>query len=525
MTKKPFNQTNIRKELNEILKHTEIINSEQLHRRVLMTANNRNISEITREELEELVMEMRKQLSERKELETEFKSLLTIASAKVKAYESGLKDQNLDYIIPPSALMPDYGDPTSFSFQRKFNPKTAGSYNPYQGANRRIVTLRHKIGDLQEKIIATNKDEQELRIELERLRKLLENRPLPKSEPFRHEKPIPKTKGKKKTVTLASCAKYCRELIKEEKDPMWHDKELCVYYLLTKDDALAFELFERLFRASLPDFDLDDLDEMIKDREAQVAILLEQLRHLEARKQSLEGPFRDLIKRLPGHQLDTSEKLEHYRQRIEELNKKIASIDDINALIEQLRKRLNELLQEKEKAFDEGNDRLAGVDKDMRDKLNQISAEKAGVEQEYRHLEERDGRLRERYETIIMELEKMKKDEEDLRRLIEEMQRKKKKTHDKFVMLQKAGLQYPTEIRELYKLSKETYPLDLAHQRQEIIDECNQKSKELRILKKRCIALRNRIYDQHDRISTYKTRINQIVQDYSNQYSDGTEEY
>ena len=264
---------------------------------------------------------------------------------------------------------------------------------------------------------------------------------------------------------------------------------------------------------------------MIKDREAQVAILLEQLRHLEARKQSLEGPFRDLIKRLPGHQLDTSEKLEHYRQRIEELNKKIASIDDVNALIEQLRKRLNELLQEKEKAFDEGNDRLAGVDKDMRDKLNQISAEKAGVEQEYRHLEERDGRLRERYETIIMELEKMKKDEEDLRRLIEEMQRKKKKTHDKFVMLQKAGLQYPTEIRELYRISKETYPLDLAHQRQEIIDECNQKSKELKILKKRCIALRNRIYDQHDRISTYKTRINQIVQDYSNQYSDGADEY
>ncbi|OHT17139.1 hypothetical protein TRFO_12668 [Tritrichomonas foetus] len=511
-----------------------------LHRRVLMTANNRNVSDMSREELEELVMEMQDQLDIRKKREAQLKEQVTIAGAKVKAVEASLQDQNLDFIVPPSALRPNYaqnyanfkgqdsdiatkenGDPGPLRYEARI----AGSYNPYQGANRRIVTLRQKIGDLQQNIVDTHKDMLELQKELERLRALLENREPPKNEAFRHEKPIPKTKPKKKKITLTTCIKYCKDLLKEEKDPKSHDELLCVYYLLTKDDVLALELFGKLLAPDLKPDDLAELDDLLKDREAQVSILREQYRHLLARHEPLRDAFRDLKERLPNHVFDNDEVAKHLREQIEELLKLIAGIPDMEKLIEELRAKKASLLADKDALFAEGGKNMADLDAEMRRRLAEISEDKAGVEQEKRQLEELDKRIRERYHTIAEEVRRMKADELELRRMLDDREKKKKEMHDKLVILQNTGLKNPMQVRKVYEMCKEMSPNDLSHERNLTVEDCNKYSKILKDLKKECTRLKNSYQDKQQQQYAYELRIRQLQHQARNDYlsDDGTD--
>ena len=149
-----------------------------LHRRALMTANNRNVSDLPREELEALVMEMQQELVKRKKKEADLIRHVTVFGSKVKSVEESLQDQNLDYLVPPSALRAGYaqnyaqpltkaidsdvatgedGEPAPEHYEH-YETRIAGSYNPFQGANRRIVTLRQKAGDIQQKIVDTHND-------------------------------------------------------------------------------------------------------------------------------------------------------------------------------------------------------------------------------------------------------------------------------------------------------------------------------------------------------------------------------
>ena len=515
--------------------------SENLHRRVYMAANNRNVSDIPREELEELVMEMREQLEQRKKRETQLRDQVTIDKTRVKVAEISLKDQNLQFILPPSALRPSYaknyaqpltkqldqdeelgsdiatrenGEPNlTESPPRRYESNISGSYNPYQGANKRIVTLRQKIGDLQQEIIDTDKDAQELKRELERLRNLLENRHCPKNEPFRHEKPIPKTKPKKKKITLKACIDYCSDLLKEEKDPVSHDELLCVYYLLTKDDILALELFGKLLAPDLSPEDIAQLDDRLRDREAQLSILREQYRHLLARHEPLRDAFKDLKDRLPDHLIDNEEALNLLRKQIEELQKLIDGIPDLEKEIEELKKRKMQLLKEKEELFEEGSRKLAEVDDEMRRVLQQISEDKAGVEREKRHLEEIDRRIRERYYTIVEELRRMKADEAELKIRLDEMERKKKKMHDRLVQLQNAGVKSPMQVRAVDQLCREMLPIDLFNIRQTMLDDCNKQMKSLRDLKKECVRLKNSFSSKQQQEYAYQIRLKKAQQE------------
>lgn len=513
---------------------------ENSHRRTYMAANNRNVSDIPREELEELVMEMQEQLEQRKKRETQLRDQVTIDKTRVKVAEISLKDQNLQFILPPSALRPSYaknyaqpltkqldqsdeigsdvatrenGEPSLESPPRRYESNISGSYNPYQGANRRIVTLRQKIGDLQQEILDTDKETQELHRELEKLRRLLENRHCPKNEPFRHEKPIPKTKAKKKKITLKACIDYCSDLLKEEKEPIPHDELLCVYYLLTKDDVLALELFGKLRAPDLSPDDIALLDDRLRDREAQLSILREQYRHLLARHEPLRDAFKDLKDRLPDHLIDNEEAANMLRNQIAELQKLIDGIPDLEKEIERLKELKAKLLKEKEDLFNEGNRKLSEVDIEMRRILSQISEDKAGVEKEKRHLEEIDRRIRERYYTIAEELRRMKLDEAELRRLLDDMERKKKIMHDRLVQLQNAGLKTPMQVRSVDQLCREMLPVDLFNHRQMMADECNKYLKLLRDLKKECVRLKNSYSSKQQQEYAYKIRLTKAQQD------------
>ena len=499
------------------------------HHRAMMAAANRDVSELSREELEALVMEMNAESESRSLRIHKLREQVTVASTKVKAVESSVQDQCLDYIVPPSALRPSFaqgyaalmtdsldspavkdtsevGEPPESP--RKYEPRTAGSYNPYQGANRRIVSLRQKIGDLQQQIVDTHKETEELHQELERLRALLEKRKAPTGQPFRHEKPIPKFNSKKGKITLKRCVKYCEELLKREKDPQAHDELLCVYYLLTSDDVLALELFGHLLAPDMGPDDMDRLDEILKDRDAQVSILREQYRHLLARHEPLRDAFRDLKSRMPDHLVDNSDVIAHLKDQIAALQKLIDGIPDLVKEIEDLKKRREELLNDKERLFAEGSAAAGEVDAELRRKLAELSEDKAGVERERRQLEEVDKRIRERYTTMAEELRRMKEDEMDLKRLLDEREAKKREMHRKLTMLQNAGIKTPQQVRAVIQRCYQEQPDFISRERHDLIDECNALAKKLRDLKRDCMKLKQVYQDKQHQQRAYEDRVN-----------------
>ena len=500
------------------------------HHRAMMAAANRDVSELSREELEALVMELNTENENRSLRIHKLREQVTVAATKVKAVESSVQDQCLDYIVPPSALRPsfaqgyaalmtsdsmdspavkDTGEPGDLpESPRKYEPRTAGSYNPYQGANRRIVSLRQKVGDLQQQIVDTHKETQELHQELERLRALLEKRKPPTGQPFRHEKPIPKFKADKGKVTLKACVKYCEELLKREKDPTSHDELLCVYYLLTGDDVLALELFGNLLAPGMGPDDLAKLDELLKDRDAQLSILREQYRHLLARHEPLRDAFRDLKARMPDHLVDNADVIAHLKEQIAALQKLIDGIPELAKEIEDLKKRREELLSEKEKLFAQGSAEAGEVDAELRRRLAELSEDKAGVERERRQLEEVDKRIRERYTTIAEESRRMKEDEVELRRLLEDREAKKREMHRKLTMLQNAGIKTPQQVRAIAQQCREDLPEAISKERYDLIDECNKLAKRLRDLKRDCLKLKHVYQDKQQQQRAYEDRVN-----------------
>ena len=70
----------------------------------MMAAANRDVSELSREELEALVMELNTENENRSLRIHKLREQVTVAATKVKAVESSVQDQCLDYIVPPSAL-------------------------------------------------------------------------------------------------------------------------------------------------------------------------------------------------------------------------------------------------------------------------------------------------------------------------------------------------------------------------------------------------------------------------------------
>lgn len=494
-----------------------------------MTAKNRDVSDIPRDELEGLVMELKQEIYVRSKKVTELTASVTTNRTRIRATEASLQDQNLEYIVPPSALRPNVAfnyaksgnvddlDPDMEATREdgttapkpKYDSHIAGSYNPYQGANRRIVTLRQKIGDLQQEIIDTHKDMQDQIQERERLRALLENRETPNAQPFRHDKPIPKykNKNKKDKITLKQCVEYCEDLLKNEKDPESHDELLCVYYLLTRNDAMALQLFEKLFNPDSKPEDLAVLDDILKDREAQISILTEQYRHLYGRHEPLRDAFRDLKDRLPDHLVNNTDVIEHLREQIAALSKKIEGIPDIESEIEKLRAQRDTLINEKEEILKEGSVSAAELDAEIRKKLNGISGNKAGVEQEKRQLEELDKRIREQYNTIAIEAKQMKDDEARLRALLNANEEKKKIMHSQLTMLQKAGLKTPKQVREVFTNCTGILPDDLTHDKYDLLDQCNKSARRLKDLKKECVRLKTIYSDKQRQQVAYEDRI------------------
>jgi hypothetical protein len=449
----------------------------EISHRLRMSASNRDVSDIPREELEELVVEFGTEVGRRAAHLTSLRADVTMISSKVTAAEASVQDESLHYLVPPSALRPNYARPyvqlqMSSSAEEEeedgeqcgtrrhrpqFQSQPPDSFNPFQGATRRIVALRQRIGILQQQIVEVHTKTVDHTVEREHLRVLLEQRGPPMEQRFHHEKPIPKHVTKKSRVTFKGCVKYSDELLKREKGPDLHDELLCVYWLLTVDDLRAFDILEHIWAPNVKDEDLARLDDLLQDREAHVSILREQYRHLEARHNPLSYAYRDLRGRI-NHIVDDDGQSQSLAERIAELEKKIQEIPDRQKKIEELIIQRDGLLEEKERLFKKAGADAAELEAKARQEVAEISATKAEVEREKQQLEEVDVRIRERYTTIVEELRRLKEIQLELRRLLEDRDAEKTRKHERLQMLENAGVRTASEVAEVWKLCRETMP-------------------------------------------------------------------
>ncbi|KAH0792953.1 hypothetical protein GPJ56_003123 [Histomonas meleagridis] len=485
--------------------------------KILLTPANRNISELTRPELESLIIEFHQESIRRSKIIHDLREENKKTGSKMRSVQSSLQDQNLDYLVPPSALRSDYATryiPTKTEFSSDIATREngepalarpiSGSYNPYQGSNRRITSLRQKIGDLQQEIIDTETNIHDLSVELEKLRAILENRPFqPPTSTFQHQRKVPKKK-KKPQITLQYCIKYCRGLLKQEKDPIAHDILLCAYFLLTKQDLKALELFDRLYQIEFGEYDPNEIDDLLNDRNAQVSILLEQYKSLKSRHDPLRDAFIDLKSRLPKHIYDNSDISNQLQKDINKLKKEIGEIPKIEQEIKDLKDKKAKLNEEKDKIMKDGSNNLSNIEDEYRKKINGISEDKAEVEQEKRQLEEVDKRIRERYNTIAEELERIKNEEIPLRKILDDRDSKKKEMHRKLVMLENAGVKTPQQVREIYAICDKKSPDQMSDERYKLVEEYNKNGRKLKNLKKNCLRLKNMYVDKQKLLRYYQ---------------------
>lgn len=488
-----------------------------------MTQICRDISSIPREELESLIMEFDRELDERSKRIVILNDALT--GVQKKAFKAEVETQNhyLDYIVPPSSLKPSYarnfigkavelirdkGNKDNIESNQKTEIKLTGSFNPYQGASKRIVTLRQRIGEYEQKIVDINDETAQLNQERKKLKAILEKKPIPSITSFRQEKPLIRTKGQKVTLSMKDVIKTVRQMISEMKSNPPLDSLKCVYFLLKGDDPMALEIFSQLYDPNMNVEMINELEDLLNDRNVQLSILQEQFKHLDSRQNALKSAFMALKDRVTDHHGSGEDDIHHLKIRIAELSKMIDSIPSIENEIEQLREKRSLLIKDKEDILKNGGDEISVHYEEMTQKKNELSDEKASLDQVRRQLEEKDQRIRQRYYTIVEEIKRIRDSEQKLKEQLSKIDTEKRDMHQKLSLLSKAGINDPMQVKELAKTIKQGIPLEIESNKDNMIHEYNNKLKKYRDSKKELERLEGMNGNLDTLISNYSGRLN-----------------
>ncbi|EAY14892.1 hypothetical protein TVAG_380020 [Trichomonas vaginalis G3] len=485
-----------------------------------LAPNGRDIRELPREELEVLVLELDDELTKRTQRITLLKQNLKEASAKTKKSEERAKNVVLDYINDPLPLHSNYGfnyagkEAMEFiaskapeGVERKDPNPIAGSYNAYIGGNKRIVSLKQKIGELQQQIIDTQEETQHLIEKRNKLKAILENLRYKENEPFKHKGPIPKSTKTKRQATFAKCRKLLQQLIANEKDPYRRDCYRCCYYLLKPDDRTALELFSQLYDPNLDQDTLKELQDILNDRNAHVAILKEQYKHLDARQEALRNAFLSLKDKMLDHVVDNDDDIQALKDRIAQLEQMIGKIPGLQEEIERLKKERDALLDEKDKLFKEGSDEASKLHADMMAKKAQLSEDRAGYDQERIQLEEVDQRLREQYATIVEEFRRLNDEKQKMAEEYRLIQARRTKMHDQLNQLAKAHIDDPSELRAVFDLSQKFVLGDLNSKHATIKNDALSKKDKYRNLYAECVKLQKILANKEMQEAAYRDRL------------------
>ena len=430
-----------------------------------LAPNGRDVKELDRRELEDLIIELDQELTRRTLKITELKTKLTKASALTKRSEETAVRANLELVHPPSALNPDYAKNyagrEALEYLEKSGPKPnvkkaqiVGSYNPTAGANKRIAALREQVAETYEKIDKTKEEKAKLQKKLIELKAKLESLSIPSDEPYKRKFPNPVTKGKKKKVTFAQVRKLLSDLISNEKDQFRKLCYECCRLLVSNDsnydnDREALAIFSEIY-PNEDDKTLEQLKDILSDRTAHVAILEQEFQCLDSRVSALKDAFISLNEKMNGHVVDTDDDLQVLKDRIAELERMIDDIPKTEERIKALKEERDKLFDEKDELFQHGTEEAAKLEAEINAMKAKILTDRAGYDQERIQLEEQDARLRTEYETISAEVRNLRETRIAIADELKRITNEKYKIHDKLQQLANVGITEPGQTYKIY---------------------------------------------------------------------------
>jgi hypothetical protein len=246
----------------------------------LMVSSGRAICDLSRDELEHLVEETHELIRLRKLRRHELERSVRQGHTRVQLAESSVQSVNQDYLRPPGAL----ASPSARG--------VVGSYNPYEGATRRVQSLRLRVSELQQHIVEVQSDLDSLVDEQSQLRGRLE-RGAKTPALFRAQSP-----DRDQPADPAACIRVLEGVIRAQPSPEEKDVLVCCHHLLTGHDSCAVDLLAPIWCPAVRPGDAERLAEAVRDREAQAALLGQTLRRLYDRHQQLSEALTDVQRRM-----------------------------------------------------------------------------------------------------------------------------------------------------------------------------------------------------------------------------------
>jgi hypothetical protein len=330
----------------------------------LMASSGRAICDLSREELEDLVEETHELLRLRKLRRHELEELVKKSHTRVQLAEFSVQSVNQDCLRPPGVL--------SSADARA----VIGSFNPYEGATRRVQSLQLRLSGLQQQIVEVQSDLDYLLEEQNELRRRLERGPKTPTL-FCRTSTVP---VRDKSADPAECIRVLEGLIRAEENPEEKDVLVCCHHLLTGYDSKAVDLLAPIWWPAARPGDAERLAEAIRDREAQAAMLLQALRRLYDRHQQLSEALTDVQRRTRGHALGDGLEAAT-REKSRELDDSLAAAEKIRGAIDKLLEAQTGLQRELQEAK-EANQRAAADEVAPRREQMELMAAIAGKKAE-----------------------------------------------------------------------------------------------------------------------------------------------
>ena len=470
----------------------------------LMASNGRNVCDMTKQDLEELVLEVHDELDFRSEKITKLKNSITQFQTQIKVVENSLRDLNGGYIKPPKLLRPDgalkyyYSKDASKEKEyskESFKTKVIGSYNPYEAGNRRVVTLQHQIGDLQQKIIDITQETSKLSQEKDRIAKQLNMREQPKKEVFRHNRTDLKFAQSSQKIDARKCMQTLEQLIEREQNKDEKDYLMCCHMLLTGHDKTALQLFSALYAPEVDPEDIDRVNDAMVDREAQTTILLEQYRNLAERHKRIRAAYIDLQSRMENHVFDAETVISSLKEQIHDLETSIGTLPTINEETENLKKIKKEKKKELKKIMQDGKV-IIDIEVKYKNTIADLKKEIAGKKIERAQLERLNQEKSALLESIKVKGESINEIVQDMLAKNDEIEGQKKVIKSKSDKLKRAHVKNPEDVYDIYEASQHYMPEYVYNERKSLDDEVKMKNNECKDLKQKCKNLKKILEDK-----------------------------
>jgi len=309
-----------------------------------ISASSRRVREISRRELEDLLLEIDIEIGERCGIIDRLQGQVKELQTKVRIFEEKAMNNTLEFVSSPEIRisLPSVKNYSSIS----------GAYNPYMAGNKAIVSKRYRIMELNNQMADIEDEMKEMYNEINLMKKKLITREVPISSPFNRHSPKSIKKNEKGYASFEQCSKIADKLMISTKDAAQFELLQCVFWLINGSDKNALRVYNKLSSGMKGPEEIAELNALFDDRNAQATILHEQYKHFYEMHQKSMREYHGLVEQMKNHVVDNDYILINLKNQIQELDKKIAQIPILHDMIGQLtsdRELLYEEIEQKKK--------------------------------------------------------------------------------------------------------------------------------------------------------------------------------